>query len=71
MKYLNHFACFKDHVILISFHACSLVVVVVVEIMVIFCTSTPYSHGNVLLKRYLKKDRRDGRTKKNISAATG
>jgi hypothetical protein len=56
MKCLIHFACFKDHVILISFHACSLVVVVVVvvvvEIMVIFCTSTPYSHGNVLLTRY-------------------
>jgi hypothetical protein len=47
MKYVIHFLCFKDHVISVSFQACSLVVV---EMMVIFCSSTPNSNGNCLLK---------------------
>jgi hypothetical protein len=44
-----NFVCFKDHVIPISFQACPQVVI---EMVVIFCISTPYSNGNCLLKRY-------------------
>jgi len=62
MKYLIHLLCFKDHVIPVSFQACSLVV----EMMVIFCISTPNSNGNCLLKPYWKKDRNDGKTRKDM-----